>query len=207
MFIIKIHAGKKITKTIKAIFEDYVLGPLLFSILAYTIYIKVKTQPDLPGKIELFKKTFSTQNIGQFILLFVLLCINWGTEAYKWQLLMRPVQKVNFLTAVKAILSGLALSLFLPNGFGEYPGRALYMKEGNRLRSVALNIAGSMAQLIVTLVVGIISLIYLKTHVWNNNTQVQGLLVLWLNGIISMIILGTAILILTYFRFIMACKP
>jgi hypothetical protein len=190
---------KKLRRRLK-LFLNYVLGPLLFGILAYTIYIKVKTQPDLPGKIELFKKTFSTQNIGQFILLFVLLCINWGTEAYKWQLLMRPVQKVNFLTAVKAILSGLALSLFLPNGFGEYPGRALYMKEGNRLRSVALNIAGSMAQLIITLVVGIISLIYLKAHVWNNNTQVQGLPVLWLNGIISMIILGTAILILTYFR-------
>jgi hypothetical protein len=190
---------KKLRKRLKP-FLNYVLGPLLFAILAYTIYIKVKTQPDLPEKIELFKKTFSVQNTWQFILLFVLLCINWGTEAYKWQLLMRPLQKVNFLTAVKAILSGLALSLFLPNGFGEYPGRALYMKEGNRLRSVALNIAGSMAQLIVTLVVGIISLIYLKTHVWNNNTGVQGLPVLWLNGIISMIILGTAILILTYFR-------
>jgi hypothetical protein len=182
------------------LFLNYVLGPLLFAILAYTIYIRVKTQPDLPEKIELFKKTFSTQNTWQFVLLFVLLCLNWGLEAYKWQLLMRAVQKVNFLTAIKAILSGLALSLFIPNGFGEYPGRALYMNQGNRLRSVALNVAGSMAQLIVTLIMGIISLIYLKSYVWNTNIQIQGLPVLWLNGIISMIILGTAILILTYFH-------
>jgi uncharacterized membrane protein YbhN (UPF0104 family) len=51
----------------------------------------------------------------------LLLFVNWGIEARKWQLMMRPVQRVSFLTSVKAILSGLALSLFLPNGFGEYP--------------------------------------------------------------------------------------
>ena len=113
---------------------------------------------------------------------------------------MRPVEKVNFITAIKAILSGLALSLFLPNGFGEYPARALYMKEGNRLRSVALNVAGSMAQLIVTLVVGTTSLIYLITFAWRKFEPLEGLSVLWLNGIISMIILGTLILLITYFR-------
>lgn len=179
---------------------NYFLGPLLFIILAYIIYTKIKEQPDLPEKINLLKNAFSKQHAWEIVLLIFLLCINWSIEARKWQLLMRPVEKVNFLTSVKAILSGLALSLFLPNGFGEYPARALYMKEGNRLRSVALNVAGSMAQLIITLVAGIVSLIYLKTYVWNESAQLQGLSVLWLNGIISMIILGTAILILTYFR-------
>src|SRR6478752_5907019 len=170
---------------------NYVLGPLLFIILFYIIYTKVKTQPDLPEKINLLQRAFSKQNAWEIILLLLLLFVNWGIEARKWQLLMRPVQKVNFLTSVKAILSGLALSLFLPNGFGEYPGRALYMKEGNRLRSIALNIAGSMAQLIVTLVAGIISLMYLKNFTWSKTQVIEGLPVLWLNGIISMIILGT----------------
>ena len=179
---------------------NYVLGPLLFIILFYIIYTKIKTQPDLSEKINLLNSAFSQQNAWRIALLLLLLFVNWGIEARKWQLMMRPVQRVSFLTSVKAILSGLALSLFLPNGFGEYPGRALYMKEGNRLRSVALNVAGSMAQLIVTLVIGVISLMYLKTYVWDKTQVIQGLSVLWLNGIISMIILGTALLILTYFR-------
>ena len=182
------------------ILVNYVLGPLLFIILVYIIYTKIQEQPDLSQKIDLLKNAFSKQNAGSLILLIVLLVANWSIEARKWQLLMRPIEKVNFLTSVKAILSGLALSLFVPNGFGEYPARALYMKEGNRLRSVALNIAGSMAQLIITLVAGIISLIYLKTYVWDTTEAIQGLSVLWLNGIISMIVLGTAVLILTYFR-------
>lgn len=179
---------------------NYVLGPLLFIVLVYIIYKKVETQPDLPQKLEVLKNSFSSKNIWKIANLVLLLCLNWSIEARKWQLLMRPVERVSFITAIKAILSGLALSLFLPNGFGEYPARALYMKEGNRLRSVALNVAGSMAQLIVTLVVGTASLIYLKTFAWATSEPLEGLSVLWLNGIISMIILGTLILLVTYFR-------
>ncbi|MEP6464688.1 MAG: lysylphosphatidylglycerol synthase domain-containing protein [Parafilimonas sp.] len=192
---------KKILNNRVKILLNYVLGPILFIVLVYIICIKIKEQPDLTEKISLLKDTLSQKNIWQYILLMLLLLFaNWGIEAHKWQLLMRPIQRVSFLTSVKAILSGLALSLFLPNGFGEYPARALYMKEGNRLRSVALNVAGSMAQLIVTLVAGIISLLYLKNYAWNKSAEIQGLSVLWLNGIISMIILGTLLLIIIYFR-------
>jgi len=179
---------------------NYIIGPLLFIVLAIVIYSKIKNQPDLSQKLQTVKGIFIKQNITQICFLFLLLCANWSIESRKWQLLMQPVERVSFLTSVKAILSGLALSLFLPNGFGEYPARALYMKEGNRLRSVALNIAGSMAQLIITLIAGIISLIYLRNYSWQTKPQMQGLSMLWLNGIISMIILGTMLLILIYFR-------
>ena len=191
---------KKVINNRLKILLNYVLGPLLFVTLVYIIYAKIKVQPDLSEKLELLKNAFSKQNTWQFVLLLFLLFLNWGIEARKWQLLMRPIQQVSFLTSVKAILSGLALSLFLPNGFGEYPARALYMKAGNRLRSVALNVAGSMAQLIVTLVAGIVSLIYLKQYSWKNTQGIEGLSILWLNGIISMIIMGTLLLIVIYFR-------
>ncbi|MBV9961662.1 MAG: flippase-like domain-containing protein [Parafilimonas sp.] len=191
---------KQVINSRLKILLNYVLGPLLFIVLIYIIYLKVKAQPDLPQEITLLKSAFSQQHIWQFALLFLLLFLNWGIEARKWQILMKPIQKVSFLTSVKAILSGLALSLFLPNGFGEYPARALYMNEGNRLRSVALNVAGSMAQLIVTLVAGIISLIYLKHYSWKGQENIQGLPILWLNGIISMIIMGTMLLVVIYFR-------
>lgn len=179
---------------------NYVIGPLLFILLVIIIYTKIKNQPDLNQKLTVLKSIFTKQNLWQFVFLFLLLCANWGIESRKWQLLMKPVQSVSFLTSVKAILSGLALSLFLPNGFGEYPARALFMNEGNRLRSIALNIAGSMAQLIITLVAGLLSVIYLRNYTWQTQPQMQGLSVLWLDGIISMIVLGTALLIIIYFR-------
>ena len=74
------------------------------------------------------------------------------------------------------------------------------MKEGNRLRSVALNVAGSMAQLIITLIAGIISLVYLRNYSLQTKLQMQGLSMLWIDGSISMIFLGTALLIIAYFR-------
>lgn len=113
---------------------------------------------------------------------------------------MRPVQHVKYFTAVKAVLSGLSLSLFLPNGIGEYTGRTVYMDEGKRLSSISLNVVGSMAQLIVTLIVGLGSLLYLRHYTWQGIPEVEGLSGLWLNGIFSMIALGTLILIITYFR-------
>ena len=179
---------------------NYVVGPLLFIVLAFVIYSNIKNQPDLDEKFNTLKNAFILKNLWQFILLFILLCINWGIESKKWQLLMKPVQQVSFLTSVKAILSGLALSLFIPNGFGEYPARALYMNEGNKLRSIALNVAGSMAQLIITLVVGLLALIYLRNFTWQTKPQIHELSFIWVDGITSMIILGTLLLILIYFR-------
>lgn len=190
---------KQSAKRFKTIL-NYIIGPLLFIILAFVIYSKIKNQPDLSQKLQVVKNIFTQQNIPQLIILFLLLCINWGIESRKWQLLMRPIQNVSFLTSVKAILSGLALSLFLPNGFGEYPARALYMNDGNRLRSVALNVAGSMAQLIVTLVTGILSLIYLRNFTWSDKPALQNFSLLWLDWIILIIIGATVLLIVIYFR-------
>ena len=55
-------------------------------------------------------------------------------------------------------MSGLSVSLAMntPNGSGEYFGRILYVKEGNRLRAITLTLVGSISQLIVTMVLGTI---------------------------------------------------
>lgn len=179
---------------------NYLVGPLLFIILCILIYEKVKSQPGLPQKIDLIKNIFHKENAGMIIMLFLLMIANWGIEAKKWQMIMKPIQRVSYFKAISAVLSGLSLSLFLPNGIGEYTGRTVFMDEGNRLRSVALNVVGSMAQLIITLIIGISSLFYLQHYTWFNLTQLQGLSQLWLNGIFSMIALGTFILLIAYFR-------
>lgn len=126
--------------------------------------------------------------------------MNWGIEAKKWQILVRPVEKVNLFRAFRAVLSGLSLSLFLPNGIGEYAGRIVYMKEGNRLRSVALTIVGSISQVLVTFFAGIAGLIYLRHFTWKHSTQFEGLSLFWMDGIMYIVILGTIILLLIYYK-------
>ena len=73
----------------------------------------------------------------------------------------KAIQQIYFFTAYKSVLSGVTLSLNTPNRMGEYGGRILYVKEGSRLKAISLSIAGSISQLIVTLVMGCGGLIYL----------------------------------------------
>jgi hypothetical protein len=136
----------------------------------------------------------------KFWLVIVLSLVNWGIEARKWQVLVEPVQKITLFRSFKAVLSGLALSLFVPNRVGEYVGRILYMDEGNRLRSIALTLVGSVSQLIVTLVAGIGGLIYLRSNVLNANSQLAGLSVFWFDGLLYAIVVGTVLLLLVYYK-------
>ena len=149
---------------------------------------------------DLLEYAFSSKNTWAIIFLFALMIMNWGIEAKKWQILVRPVEKVNLFRAFRAVLSGLSLSLFLPNGIGEYAGRIVYMKEGNRLRSVALTIVGSISQVLVTFFAGIAGLIYLRHFTWKHSTQFEGLSLFWMDGIMYIVILGTIILLLIYYK-------
>ena len=125
--------------------------------------------------------------------------LNWTIEAAKWRMVMKPVQKMSLLTALKAIFSGLSFSMFLPTAAGEYAGRTLYISEGNRLRSLSLNIVGSLAQLVVTLTAGAIGLFYLRDLLLGTAAQTP-LSAFWLDGLLYAVIVADFIFLLIYFR-------
>ena len=184
------------------IWINYVIGPLLFIILSFSIYYKVKNQSGLQETKDLLKGAISGNNILLIVFLLLLVCINWGIESVKWYVLVKRVQPVSYFTAYKAVLSGVSLSLFVPNGIGDYAGRLVYMQQGNRLKSVTLTLVGSMAQLIITLSCGFCGLIYLSQSVWLNAIQFEGLSVFWVNGIIFMTGMGALLMLFIYFKLI-----
>ncbi|MEO6707171.1 MAG: lysylphosphatidylglycerol synthase domain-containing protein, partial [Ginsengibacter sp.] len=122
-----------------------------------------------------------------------------GLEARKWQVLLKPLQHISFLRAYKSVLSGLALSLNTPNRMGEYGGRILYVKEGSRLKAISLSIAGSISQLIITLVLGCGGLIYLLYFQMPGNS-IMGLSVFWIRMLLFISAIITAMLVLFFFR-------
>ncbi len=182
------------------IWLNYIIGPLLFIILSVSIYYKVKGEANLQQTKDILQAAVSGNNRWIILLLIFLMLANWGIEARKWQILVNRVQPVNLFMAYRAVLSGLSLSLFLPNGIGDYAGRIVYMEEGNRLRSVTLTLVGSMAQLIITLVFGLLGLLYLKEHAWQGIIQLQGLTGFLVNGIIFMIAMGALLILFVYFK-------
>ncbi len=174
------------------------IGPILFLVLSYIIYRDIQNQPNLRESRQIILDSISGKGKWLVILLVVLMFLNWGIEALKWQILIRPVQKINYLKSLKAVLSGISFALFIP--VGDYLGRLLYMKEGNRLRSVSLNIAGSMSQLIITLLAGIVGIFYLRSHVLQPKMQLGGLSEFWLDALVYVIVSGSLVLVMIYFK-------
>lgn len=186
-------------KNIKRIFK-YVLAPLLAGWLFYSLYQQIKSQPNLHQSIQLIKEAPFGAMAWKFWIVIMLAFVNWGLEARKWQVLLEPVQKINFLRAYKSVLSGLTLSLNTPNRMGEYGGRILYIKEGSRLKAISLSIAGSISQLIITLVLGCGGLVYLLYFQNTHTGPVMGLSVFWIKVLLLISSIITAILILFFFR-------
>ena len=186
-------------KNIKIIFK-YILAPLLAIWLFYSLYQQIKLQPHLHESIVLIKEAPFGNQSWKFWIVVILAFFNWGLEARKWQLLLKPLQQMNFYRAYKSVLSGLALSLNTPNRMGEYGGRILYVKEGSRLKAISLSIAGSISQLIVTLILGCCGLIYLLYFQTAHSGPLMGLSVFWIQILLLISAIVTAILILFFFR-------
>jgi len=83
-------------------------------------------------------------------------------ESFKWKLLIGSLEKISFLKAYKAVLAGCSISMLLPNRIGEYGGRILYIPNENKIKAISLTIVGSIAQLIVTVIMGAVGLFYLS---------------------------------------------
>ena len=186
-------------KKIKIIIK-YVVGPLLGAWLFYSLYQQIKHQPHLHESLSLIKQAPFGENGWKFWLVIFLALVNWGIEARKWQVLLKPLQKIHFLRAYRSVLSGLALSLNTPNRMGEYAGRILYVKDGSRLKAISLSIAGSISQLIITLILGCGGLSYLLFFQNLQTDSVMGLSVYWVKVLLFISSVATIILVLFFFR-------
>lgn len=95
-----------------------------------------------------------------FIWTFALMFVNWGVESLKWQYLMNKVEKISFLKSFEAIFSGISVSIFTPNRMGEWFGRVFIMKKANPWKGVFITMIGSFSQLLITIIIGAISLLF-----------------------------------------------
>lgn len=190
-----IRAGKNI----KIIFK-YVIAPLLGAWLFYSLYKQIKEQPHLQESINLIKQAPFGAQAWKFWIVILLVFVNWGFESKKWQVLLQTIQPVSFFTAYKSVLSGITLSLNMPNRIGEYGGRILYVNEGKRIKAISLSIAGSISQLIITLVIGCGGLIYLIFFQQNTSGAIMGLSLFWIKTLLYLSSFFSIITVLFYFR-------
>lgn len=174
------------------------IGPLVFCLLAFSIYKQLFHQPNWR---ESFSQVWQAMTNGNRHLIFalVLMLVNWAIEARKWQVVIRKIQPISFFQSWKAVHSGLTLAFFTPNRMGEYVGRVLYIQEGKRIQAVSLTIVCSMAQLLVTWLAGIAGILYLKWYL-AGSAGTDSSLLFWMNAVLFVTIGAAVILTLLYFR-------
>lgn len=134
------------------------MGPLLFIILSWSLYRQVIRQPDLEPRLQEIQNALHQPVLWLVVLMMLL---NWGLEARKWQLLVKPLENFSFFTAFKSVLAGCSITMLTPNRIGEYGGRIIYVSDENRLKAISHTILGSLSQLFITFLFGTSGLLYL----------------------------------------------
>lgn len=93
------------------------------------------------------------------IIALLLVPINYLLEAFKWFLLVNQFEKHSFANALKGVLTGLTAGLVTPARIGDYFGKMMYIKAENNWKAVGANFTASIAQNLVTLILGSVGLI------------------------------------------------
>lgn len=114
--------------------------------------------------------------------------VNYGIEAVKWKLLISHLSELRLLKSMQAIFLGSTISFFTPNRVGEFAGRILFLQARVRIQAVLSTFVGSISQLLVTIVLGVISMALFARYYINVSSTQQRLLFV-LSVIISVFLL------------------
>lgn len=94
---------------------------------------------------------------GWFIALLILAPLNWNLEVLKWRSLSTDSIQIKYSIWFKVFLAGMATALFSPNRTGEAFGRILSLPYGLRWALGTSAVLGNLAQLCITLLIGVIA--------------------------------------------------
>ncbi|MEM7382585.1 MAG: lysylphosphatidylglycerol synthase transmembrane domain-containing protein [Bacteroidota bacterium] len=143
---------------------DLLLKGLIIALLSYAIYQQVFSKENVWELWEAFVNSIGSENLPYLVLVCLLMPLNWGLEALKWQQLTRKVIPVSYWQLYKAVLAGVTISLFTPNRVGEFGGRILLVDSKYNWPAVVAAAVGSIAQMLVLISGGILGLVYFATR-------------------------------------------
>ncbi len=119
----------------------------------------------------------------------LLIPVNWGIEAYKWQIITAPVHKVNYLTASKSVYSGVCLGNLAPGRATEFMAKIIYFPAETRPGIAVLHFISGMFQLGITLWCGLAAFL-LFFHNFAEQTE----WIIWTTGISAIVLIAALVL-------------
>lgn len=137
-------------------YKPYIFNFLKVLIVGFTVYY-IYYQVWLTDNFNQFWEQttqLQTRQIWFLVIATLLLTLNWGLETFKWQILISKIEKISYLRAFKAVLSGVTISTLMPNRLADYLGRVLYLSPTKRLKAIFATLVGSFAQILITVLSG-----------------------------------------------------
>lgn len=140
--------------------QAFRIGPLVIKTILVILtfgflYFEIFQKHNLPELAHKYQRSIEHYPL-LYVLLLLLMLLNWSLETLKWRYLLKPQIEIGFFRALQAVWTGVAVSLFTPNRVGEFGGRMLFFKPEERVRSVSATLAGSLAQFTATILFGIV---------------------------------------------------
>ncbi len=132
------------------VYVKTLLAVLTIAFIVYKLFVAYK----IDEKFSSFTFDFSIINIIFLFLAIVLVLANWGLETAKWHLLINQFEKLSYYNSLKAIFSGVTLSIITPNQIGDFAGRVIHLQTLNKIKGSLITIIGHTAQVIVTGIFG-----------------------------------------------------
>ena len=131
----------------------------------YFLYQQLTSKKAIEGFDIAFIKQTILENQSLVVLVFLMMFFNWLVEAIKWKFLIAKIEKVGMLTSLRAVFSGITVSVFTPNRIGEYGGRVFCLEKADRIQGVLITVLGSMAQLLTTIFFGSMGILFLNNYI------------------------------------------
>lgn len=99
---------------------------------------------------QLYVETMNKPQSMRLMLMVILLFpLNIFVESLKWKQLIDRLEKVKLNKAFTAVMTGISVSMFLPNRVGDYLGRVFVLEKASHVKGILITIIGSMAQWLV----------------------------------------------------------
>lgn len=127
------------------------------------IYFKLHQQ-EVSFSYKILKHSFDSYRLI-WIIVLLLMPLNWFLEIIKWKKLCKPLGNVSLKSAASGVLSGLSFSFITPHGWGDYFGRIMVLNYEDRGKLVGALFFGKMTQLFITVIAGILGII-MFVEVW-----------------------------------------
>lgn len=140
---------------------NYLIRLVIIIATYYFVYREIFYKKDLADVFDLFKELFTSNGfVFQLVIVFLLMFVNLGFESWKWKFLIKKIENIPFFTSYQGVLTGISVSAFTPNRVGDYFGRVFILNKANHWEGILITIIGSMSQLITTLLLGSIAVIF-----------------------------------------------